>query len=458
MMRKAPCRSNFALDVLYSGEQPRSQATPCIVGEHIKFNDDAMQKYRAGSWDPLIYDVMILVAGVEICDRSKVRPTARAGRNLKLRIPVHEPERWQDANVKSTLLDALSYLTCDHWSIDFRKTDHPQSGPSQKNMYDEHPVGRVIPYSDGLDSRAIDGISKHKYDNELIMQLRVGSNRIKKREPGEPRQPFVNVPFNTKKVISGNRELSALSRGFKFAVFAGLAAYLYKAPKIIVPESGQGTLGPILANSGSRPYDRRNHPAFTKRISDFLRALFGTHIIFEHPVIFKTKGQTLADYKALYPDVPIWDKTRSCWMDQRHASVNGKHRQCGICASCMLRRVSLHAAGYQERADTYLWENLGAETFTEGANPGLRKPNCFQLQYGLAGTLHMDHLAALKDDSGLEESLRSDAVHLAIPMGLPADDVTTRLIRMIETHASEWSAFLGDLPEKSFVRSWAESA
>lgn len=457
-MRKKPYHPSFSADLLYAGERPKDGTIPCIIGEHVKFDDDAMQCFVPDKWDPLIYDAMMLVAGVEICDHSKKRSRVDWARNLHLRFPVHELERWQEPKVNSALVRALNFLTGDNWSIEFRKTDNPQSGPSQQSMNFKHSADMVIPYSDGLDSRAIAGIFKHEHGDALIKRVRIGSKRIKKPKLGEAVQLFENVPFKVKKVISGNGESSGRSRGFKFGVLAGLAAHLIRAHKVIVPESGQGALGPVLVNVGQSHYDRRTHPQYTILMSDFLEALFGKRIAFEHPVIFGTKGQTLAAYKALYPNELIWDKTRSCWMDQRHASFNGEHRQCGICAACMLRRTSLHAAGYQERADKYLWENLGAAKFSDGANPAFERRNASQFEYAIAGTLHMDHLAALKDDPGLEMIALRHALPVAKAMGLIVDDTKANIMGMIETHASEWAAFLCDLPKESFVRNWAEAA
>lgn len=457
-MRKVPYHPNFSADLLYAGEKPRDGAIACIIGQHIKFDDDAMQCFVPDQWDPLIYDAMMLVAGVEICDHSKMRSKVDWARNLHLRLPVHQLERWQDPRVKLTLVRALKFLTGDNWSIEFRKTENPQSGPPQQSMDFQHSADMVIPYSDGLDSRAIAGIFKHEHGDELIKRVRIGSKRIKKPKPGEVVQLFENVPFKVKKVIRGNGESSGRSRGFKFGVLAGLAAYLIGAPKVIVPESGQGALGPVLVNVGQSHYDRRTHPQYTALMSDFLEALFEKRIAFEHPVIFGTKGQTLAAYKALYPDELIWDKTRSCWMDQRHASFNGEHRQCGICAACMLRRTSLHAAGYHERADKYLWEDLGAADFASGASPAFERRNNSQFEYAVAGTLHMDHLAALKNDPGLDMIVLRHAIPVARAMGLSVDETKAKIFGMIETHASEWAAFLDDLPKVSFVRNWAEAA
>lgn len=457
-MRKQPYEVNFSIDLLYPGEAPRSGATPCVISHHIKFDPNAMQGFVPSTWQPVIYDAMLVVAAVEVCDLSRARAKMDWARNLTAQIPVHEPERWNDPAVKEALIRTLQLLTGDNWTIDFRKTPEPQTGPNQQALSLPHRADLVVPYSDGLDSEAVTGLLANHRSDETMVRVRVGPNRLKKQKLGEPIKLFENVPFSVKRALSGDGESSGRSRGFKFGLLAGLAAYLIGANKVIVPESGQGSLGPVLVNVGQSFFDRRSHPQFTAMMSEFLEALFRTRIKFEHPVIFDTKGQTLAAYRALYPDHLIWEDTRSCWMDSRHASLNGEHRQCGICAACMLRRTSLHAAGYRERPDKYIWEDLAAVDFRDGANDAFNGHNNSQREYAIAGTLHMDHLAALKNIDNLDALLMRHAIPVARAMGLSVEDTNKNIKGMIETHAAEWAAFLEELPKDSFVRGWTEAA
>lgn len=457
-MRNEPYEINFSADVIYPDETLRADAIPCVIGQHIKFDAHAMQGFVPNTWDTIIYDIMLVVAGVEVCDHSRVRAKMDWARNLSMRIPVHEPKRWNNPNVKDALIKALKMLTGDNWTIEFRQTPQPQSGPVQQALDFPHHADMIIPFSDGLDSKAVAGILTKSRSEEIMVRVRVGSNRIKKPKLGQTIKPFENVPFSVKRALNGNGESSGRSRGFKFGMLAGLAAYLIGADEVIVPESGQGALGPVLANVGQSHFDRRTHPQFTSLMSDLLEALLAKRISFSHPMIWGTKGETLTEYRKLYPDDLIWEDTRSCWMDQRHASLDGDHRQCGVCAACMLRRVSLHAAGYNERNDKYIWENLGAADFHEGASDKLKKHKSSQREYAVAGTLHLDHLAALKDIDNLDVLVLRQAMPLAKAMGLSVNDTKKKIIDMIETHASEWTAFLNDLPKESFVRRWAESA
>ena len=62
-------------------------------------------------------------------------------------------------------------------------------------------------------------------------------------------------------------------------------------------------------------------------------------------------------------DAPAWTDTRSCWQQSRQSSVGHHRRQCGVCAACMLRRMSMFTAGIEEPAETYVWERLSAARF-----------------------------------------------------------------------------------------------
>lgn len=456
-MKNQPYECNFSADIIYPKEQPRVGAVGCVVGTHINFDPEAMQSFVPDDWQPIIYDAMLVVAAVEVCDRSRARSKMDWARSFSVRIPVHDPQRWNAPQTKTALIAALQMLTGDNWSIDFRKTPKQQLGPAQRSLGFPRKADKIVPYSDGLDSRAVAGILEAQENDDILVRVRVGANRIKNTNPTHEPKPFENVPFSVTSVTSGNGESSGRSRGFKFGMLAGLAAYLINASDVIVPESGQGALGPVLAYVGQSHVDRRTHPQFTVLMSDLLEALFGTRISFVHPVIWNTKGQTLAKYRALHPENLIWNETRSCWMDQRLASADGGHRQCGICAACMLRRMSLHAAGYNERPDKYVWEDLGATDFRKGAHASFSNHNNSQWEYAIAGTLHMDHLAALKGLDNFEVIALRQAIPLSRIMGITVDEALKNITNVVGTHAREWAAFVGDLPKTSFIRKWAES-
>ena len=456
-MQTSPYQCSFKLDIIYPGESVSADAAACVIDRDITFDAENLQSYVPSGWDPLIFDVMILAAAVEACDYSRKRANMDWGRDFTASLPVHNLERWSDPNIKKTLERALKLLTGDDWNFSFRPTPERREVTVQGNLDFPPAVDVVIPFSDGLDSRAVAGVLE-KSRKQRSIRVRVGADRIKKPKRDEPIIPFANVPFKVAKIAGRNGESSGRSRGFKFSLMSGLAAYLVGADTVIVPESGQGALGPVLVNTGQTYPDRRTHPQFTYKMSDFFEALFGRRILFEHPVLWQTKGQSLSAYKKIYADDLIWKGTRSCWADARHASVNKEHRQCGVCAACILRRTSLHAAGYNEPSDYYVWENLGAEDFWEGAHKDYATRHDIRRQYAIAGILHMNHLAARRNDPDLDSIVQRQAVQLAPVLDQDFDDICTKIRQLIDAHAGEWSHFVNDLPNGSFVRKWAEAA
>ena len=273
------------------------------------------------------------------------------------------------------------------------------------------------------------------------------------REKGK-HEPFAAIPYDVSSDMP-NRETSARTRGFKFALVSGLAAYLTDAAEIVVPESGQGAIGPALLTVGHAYPDFRNHPCFTRRMERFLKALLDKNVSYVFPRIWNTKGETLRAYVAI-DSSNAWRKTKSCWRNNQWSSVNGKQRQCGVCAACMLRRVSVHAAGLTEPSETYICSDMTAATLEGAVEQGFTKTGGAFRQYALAGILHMDHLADMAT-ADLRSELTRHAATLGPALGLDPQEAGERLVTLLNTHAEEWKSYMDSLGAHSFVRQWART-
>jgi hypothetical protein len=428
--------------------------TPCEIGTNLVFSAESLASYFFAAWEPVIFDALLLAAAVEFCDKTQRRPTLGWGRDIALNIPVHDPEAWRRRGVHDSLHEALDFLTGDRWQITFIK--RRKAVPSPQQGLFNLPTGAigVMPFSDGLDSCAV-GALLSKEHGDKIVRVRLGPKNSDPPEDSQGRkQPFTAVPYNIRRGKQRFVESSARSRGFKFSMLSGLAAYLAKANKVFVPESGQGALGPSLVTVGQAYEDFRNHPRFTRKMSVFLKALLGHDIAFEYPRLWFTKGETLAAYAASNGHSPEWNAKRSCWQDNRQVSVDGHRRQCGICAACMLRRLSLHAAKLNEPKENYVWENLSAVEFKKGVAPGFDKITNAQRNYAIAGALHLDHLASLRRAPHFAQSMDFHAFQISGPMGLPEKEVHAKLDRLLTQHETEWKNFMDSLGPKSFIANW----
>lgn len=437
------------VDAVEEGEPLRDGALGAILGKSITLSIEGLKDFFFADWDPELVDLMIIAAAVEYCDLSVRRPAWGWARAFDLRVAVHDEALWNKPSVRQALEETLAFLTGDRWELSFirREQDVVKVGPRKLDL--STPDKIIMPYSDGLDSRAVAAIVGAEERGGLV-RVRLGTRGADTRGIPRRQRRFTAVPFDVNLGKRQRVESSARSRGFKFAVITGVAAQLAKVGRIVVTESGQGALGPIIASSGQIYPDYRVHPAFTQRIEKLFVAMGKPVPTYEYPRIWYTKGETLAAAQALETP-PTWHDTRSCWQDSRHVSFDGRRRQCGICAACMLRRMSMHAAGIVEASDEYIWDNLGASNIREGTVRGFARMSKAFEDYAIAGILHLDHLAGLARSDLHRRAVRRVAHETADGLGIEAASGERQLFELLERHRSEWLAFLASLGKESFV-------
>ena len=443
------------VDVVEEKSSARDDRIRCAIGEHLSFDTEGIETYCVAGWNATAYDACVIGAAVQFCDHTKRRRATDWGRDIALRVPVHDPDLWRSAKVSGALHDALSFLTGDQWRIDFarRKKDF---APPQQQPFDFPSACVLMPFSDGLDSYLAAGMLQREHGDALV-RVRLGSKTpLAERARTSPPRAFASMPWRVSYGKSGSVETSARSRGFRFALLSGIAAFLCNSRRVVLPESGQGTLGPSLVPVGQAYTDVRNHPLFTAKMERLVSALFAHEVHYEYPYLWCTKGQTLSAFLESCPDDTDWMGTRSCWQGARQASVSGSLRQCGICAACLLRRMSVHAAGRCEAAEIYVWEELSATRFENGAAQAFtnRKPRGALHEYAIAGVLHLDHLANLRRSPASAAAIKRQAFLLSRSLGLDEQDTQRKLEGMLRRHEEEWRDFVDSLGPRSFVAQW----
>jgi len=450
--------TSYRVHVLEASARARRGVIQCEIGKgkNLSFSSEALESYCFSPREPIIFDALLLAAAVEFCDRGLRRPTASWSRDILLRLPVHDASRWKSAAVIGTLTEALNFLTGDRWTFDFHERKYNELLPGQRPLNLSVNTNAVMPFSDGLDSWSVGTLFERNRGAEFL-RVRVLSSRVG-RAPSDRLLPFASIPYDVRTRTNNQPGNAGRHRGFKFALVSGLAAYLAGVDKVIMPESGQGALGPALVPVGSVYPDFRSHPQFTAKMERFLTALFGCRINYDFPRLWNTKGETGRDAVAHAADPDVWKKTRSCWQHNGRVSIDGKRRQCGVCAACMLRRLSVHAAGLQESPNTYVWENLGSRTFEAGAPANFSKPPKPYQEYAVAGALHMDNLATFGTLQLQQASLKRHVFQIAQCLGESPVIVEGKLRTLLTKHAEEWGNFVKSPGDESFVKPWARAA
>lgn len=456
-MLSALSLKELTVDVVEQGMRRRKGMVACRLGRNITFDLNALESFSSRKWQPAVYDVLVVAAAVEFCDRSLSRSTGNWGRKFIVHVPVHDHTKWSDRAVMRTLVEALNLLTGDDWQFQFRPRKVSIDPPRQDHMRFPSNAEAVIAYSDGMDSCAVAGLEGKRLGNRLV-RVRVGGKQSDISGKERQRIPFTALPYEVKLENGRNAENSARSRGFKFGAVSAMAAYLIDAPAIIVPESGQGALAPVFLPVAHGYEDYRNHPVFMTLMERFFHALLGYRLQYKFPRLWATKGETLREFVDNCDSGIRWKATRSCWQQSRQVAVSGERRQCGVCAACILRRLSVHAAGLSERPETYVWESLKAPTWEAGAAKSFNRFTRALREYAIAGVLHFEHLSELRESVQYGLIKRRRTNELARSLSISPADVERNLDRLLLQHSAEWSVFTDDLGPKSFVRQWIDEA
>lgn len=417
------------------------------IGKHICFNAEVLDTFDVKGCKPRHYDLLVLCAAIEFADRRWKRPRTWR-RTFDLTIPVNDHKAWKGPQVLHSLCGALNHLTGDSWQFNFAKAKNSSPIGSRQIPLDfGHTKTFAIAYSDGLDSRAVSALSGAK---EQALCIRVAGN-LQRRKIGD--SYFTHVPFR----VAGHQsnESSVRSRGFQFAAVTAIAAQLANIQRIVVPESGQGALGPVLLPLHNIYADYRNHPAFLRKMERFIAALLGHRVRFEQPRLWFTKGQTLSAFLSLPGKVDSHlTSSHSCWQRRRVVNV-GVRKHCGLCAACILRRLSLHAAGVSESHDAYVVSDLATPSLSKALSTISQKADRnIMIEYGSVGARHMQHLADMA--SMPDYALRAHVSQIAAAVGASHEETLQNLRRMLSKHADEWRAFLIAQGEESFLKSWMD--
>ena len=447
--------SSYHVDVVENNQLPLQDWIKCEIGKNIEFDIKGLEDYCFSDNNSLVYDVFVVAAAVQFCDHSKRRPASGWSRQFELRVPVHEPDIWNSRNVKGTLHDALDFLTGDQWKIKFKPRKSRVDSSLQQRLPLDKDYRAVIAYSEGLDSLMVSKLEGLEFGDALI-RVRLGEGSSS-RPTDSNDNLFTLVPFNVNYGQATSVESSSRSRGFRFALLSGVAAFLAGARRVIVPESGQGALGPALIPVGQYYEDYRNHPFFTKIMESFLSAIFDVKIHYDFPRLWSTKGETLKEFVSNEKfDQTKWQQTRSCWQDQRYASVLGRRRQCGVCAACMLRRMSVNSANLTERMENYVWENLSAEYFEDGKAKKAGRPTIAMKEHAVAGILHINNLANFLNSELNRSRFDLHVSQLSQVLELPINEVRSNFECLLRRHEKEWKSFLDSLEPNSFVSKWVK--
>lgn len=418
-----------------------ASSTDCIaiLGRDIRTSPERIAKFYITEHERIYEDLATLVESMAYLDRLVVRRRAEGwGRQLSIQLPIYEHSQFQRAAAADALKDAAGFLTGDRWRFEFVARKKLLRSRQSNLPLPHAAISHVVPFSDGLDSFAQIRLSvrEHGKDAVLLVRSGLGRDRI------FPNLLSVRVP----RKFSGVRlrETSYRTRPLVFYTVAAIAAVVSKANAVVIGENGQGALGPACLPFGGEWWFRSAHPAFVERWANFLGIILDRPIRFEQPQLWKTKGEVLSNlrHQGL---IRGWEQTSSC--ATRPKSRYGR-RGCGYCGGCLLRRVSAHAAGLASPAgETGFDLYASADTVCDRGSERRMTPD--ERAVAVRAIAAMRELARLADSSEGKATAYREA--LLIDPGNPRGTQES-FLKLLHRHRAEWDAFVGALPNRSWVR------
>src|SRR2546423_1524979 len=95
------------VDVHEAGGSARAGRVSWEIETNLIFKAHNLATYFFAKWEPVVFDLMLLAASVEFCDRIQRRPALGWGRAFKLRLPVHDLHVWNQKSVSDALHEGL---------------------------------------------------------------------------------------------------------------------------------------------------------------------------------------------------------------------------------------------------------------------------------------------------------------------------------------------------------------
>ena len=388
----------------------------------VKRKDDDLLDLNGGV-SPLVSDLLAFCEQAFLADRREPRDSPDSPgwhRALSIEVAVEHLNVWSSAPVLDRATELLTWLTDDEWRIRFvQGTRHAKEGQGQ---FDLDPVERtVMLFSGGLDATA--GAALMLPETPLLAVGVVTNNAMRGYQRRVQRAlsqlgdiRYSRIPFS---VVAGgdDSEPTRRTRGLIFLGVGVAAALQRESRRLVVAENGIGALNlPFTGAQSGVMTSRAVNPRTLRLMAALVSEITGAEFAIENPFLGSTKGQMV---RALPPEArEACGHSQSC--DNAAAGRGALQKRCGHCTSCLLRRVSFHAANRTE------WDELPYLIDSK------RREERWRLPEALWQAATFDDVLRSNDDNALLRQF-PDLRHV-LDTELPHD----ALRELLATYVEEW--------------------
>jgi Queuosine biosynthesis protein QueC len=432
-------------------------------GEHDFYGQEYFAEYGriasalANRLPRRIADWIEIATAIYLADRFSPRRDLRFRKSLdhrrriiRVTLPVSDQKFWKSSETQALLRDALWALTEDDWHFNFLKRDEPLAACVQDYLIPENIDGavRIALFSGGLDSFAgaasqvqIPGVANIFISGVTHGRMEVGQSHqiklLKKQSGADIRHIPVWYGLKEKAASGDLLERSQRSRAFMHITLGAAAALHLGVDSLFMYENGYGALNlPFDSSQIGIETSKACNPVFHRRMEKFVEAISGKPFTIVNPFLFLTKAQALHQSGVSKFGVSL-SETFSC---DRFPDWREGRPQCGTCASCVLRRLSLEAA------------NLGRFDVGTGYARDV-KSSSYTPNHSAASVLsHYEEQATTLDNALCKENSWIELatafpelyeIENALNYGGHEQEVRSGVIQLLRRQVHEWRSFSG---------------
>jgi len=287
-------------------------------------------------------------------------------RRLFFRIPVRNPDFWNDPPLLEQLIATLSFLSEDEYHFEFTKLKGEPPKQQHLDFGGEAPQ-EVILFSGGLDS--LGGAVQEAVVNqrEVALVCHKPSQKLARRHrklidllAKHSAHPPLHIPVVINKARALGREYTQRSRSFLYAALGSTVAQMLGLSRIRFYENGVVSFNlPVSPQVVGARATRTTHPQVINGFARLLSVVAGKPFTVENPLLWNTKAEVLKGIgeagcaemiKFATSCAHTWEMTKQ-WP------------HCGTCSQCIDRRFAVLAAGLEndDPAEAYKVDLLVGE-------------------------------------------------------------------------------------------------
>ncbi len=349
-------------------------------------------------------------------------------RVFDVEIAVENPSRWQA--VCDDLRALLTFLTDDSWSLAFVQAEQFHE---QRILFPPgiDPKAEVALFSGGLDS-SVGLRARHVHRGGTFVAVSAVGNEVRRQAQHQVLRSLHNLgvpitPIGIDHQLQGDSkpEVTQRTRGLFFLAIGAAVGSQLGNPLFYVYETGVGCLNvPTSAAQVASQGTRAMHPNTLSMFNALVEKLLDRPSKAVVPFFFVTKGELCAlvgsDLDVLAP------LCSSC--DEGDGHKRDPMLHCGLCTSCMFRRVAIAASG---RVDSTRYRDL----------PSKRRHNSYELAAFEHHANVLSRVAAFEDLADQDPNVRH-VFKAPIGADLSVDVAHSQTVEMYHRYATEIKRFL----------------